>query len=70
MGFTPLMSRLQQLNVSSQTWRLHVEKSADSVDDVEGLGNGQLLQGVAVRGGDICCRNPQDRSVQVVKCCT
>ena len=49
---------------------LNVEHASDGVDNVEGLGYGELLEGVAVRGGDVGTSHTQDGSIQVVKCST
>ncbi len=49
------------------TVSLHVEESCNSVDHVEALGDGELLEGVAIRGGDISTGHSQDGTVQIVK---
>ena len=51
------------------TW-LHIQELLDSVDHIEGLWYGELLQGMAIRGGDIGCGDTENGTVQVVKCCT
>ena len=43
------------------------EESEDSVDYVVRLRERELFQRVAVRGGDVGARNPEDWSVKIVK---
>ena len=46
---------------------LEVQESYNSVDHVEGLWYGELLQGVAVRSGHVCTGHTQDGAVQIIK---
>ena len=47
-----------------------VEEPGHCVDHIEGLGDGELLQGVAVRGGDVSTGHTQDRPIQIIKSLT